>query len=164
VVQPLEEFLVDHQPVVVVVVVLVHVNPFLHDISASKDLLSICGYDKIYHHVLPAGNVCGVGTLKDTASYGGCIHALCAWGDIFPCHKVAEKFCQQQQLVVIRKFAQKLIFSSMVWHPFKGQLYPAVCNRVSSGYFVSDNFSKCALFAFLRLMGDRSHRRENAIR
>jgi hypothetical protein len=45
VVQPLEEFLVDHQPVVVVVVV--HVNPFLHDISASKDLLSICGYDII---------------------------------------------------------------------------------------------------------------------
>jgi hypothetical protein len=25
-------------------------------------------------------------------------------------------------------------------------------------------FSKCALFAFLRLMGGRSHRRENAVR
>jgi hypothetical protein len=84
----------------------------------------------------------------------------------FPCHKVAEKFCQQQQLVVIRKFAQKLIFSS-IWFGIPSrasQLYPAVCNRVSSGYFVSDNFSKCALFAFLRLMGGRSYRRENAAR
>jgi hypothetical protein len=71
-------------------------------------------YDKISSRVIPAGNVCGVGTSKDTASNDGCIHALCTWDDIFPCHKIAEKFCQQQQLVVIRKFPQKLIFSS-IW-------------------------------------------------